>query len=401
MRKEVDIKDHILSIIWTYFLLFPTGNIFNISIPIILLLFYDTKSGGVKREIIPMLILLILTVVVNVGEVYMGFKPYVRLVTMAVVFITFASVKGSRILFPYILFATAFIVVSQICFFYNISFLTTFFNSFYDLTEKGIDLYGITDRSLNVESVTAGNTRLGGIFYNPNNCASYICVIYAMGLCEIDRLNKRIWPVLFVALIIVSLIVTGSRTSFIVFGLMSLYYLRVNGRSVKKYWPIGILAIVLFFVYSSSFDDLRMFKVGEGMNDSFGVKMRYFGSYLSAADNPIQLLFGAGDQMVTVVKYHSPLPGTDCDLGDIFITFGLFFYIAYIAFYFQLYKKYTPLHRVILIVLLWSFSNSLLASYRMCPVWFLSLGVLYRQSLIIKAMERQQRINQKQIQQEQ
>lgn len=384
MKDRVTLRDHILSIVWLYFLLFPTGTFFNISIPLILLLVYDTKSGGVKKEIIPMLLLLALTVIVNIAQPYMGFKPYVRLISIAVVFITFASVKGERILFPYILFATVFIVLSQVCYLYNISFLSSFFNQYYDISEKGLDLYGITERSLDMANVTAGNTRLGGIYYNPNNCASYIGVIYALGLCELDRVKQMSLKIVFVSLVILSLIVTGSRTSFIVFGATSLYYLYVKGKNVTKYWPVAVIAIVVFIVNMGSIDDMRMFKVSEGMDNSFGVKMSFFINYLSVADNPIQLLFGAGDQMVTVVKYNSPLPGTDFDLGDIFITFGFIFYIAYIVFYFSLYKTLTPIHRVILIVLLWSFSNSLLCSYRMCPVWFMALGVCYKQSIAIK-----------------
>lgn len=384
MKDKVTLGDHILSIVWLYFLLFPTGTFFNVSIPVILLLLYDTKAGGVKREILPMLLLLSLTVIVNIAQPYMGFKPYVRLITIAVIFVTFASVRGERILFPYIFFATFFIVLSQICYLYNISFLSSFFNQYYDMSEKGLELYGITERSLDMANVTSGNTRLGGIYYNPNNCASYIGVIYALGLCEIDSVKKRSLKMIFVFLVVLSLIVSGSRTSFIVFGSTSLYYLYVKGKSIKKYWPFAIIAIIVLLVNMASFDELRMFKVGEGMDNSLGIKMNYFGRYLSDADSPLQLLFGAGDQMVTVVKYGSPLPGTDFDLGDIFITFGLLFYIAYIAFYFQLYKRFTPLHRIILIVLLWSFSNSLLCSYRMCPVWFMALGICYKQSIAIK-----------------
>lgn len=399
MKDNATVKDHILSIVWVYFLLFPTGNLFYVSIPLILLLLFDSKAGGIKKEIIPMLVLLFITIVVNISEPYMGFKPIVRLATMAIVFITFASVKGSRILFPYILFSTLFIFLSQVCFLFDVSYLTSFFNQFYDLTEKGLDLYGISEHSLEIEKVAAGSTRLGGIYYNPNNCASYISVIYAMGLYEIGRSKvNKFQTILFITLVFLSIIISGSRTSFVVIGLISLYYLHVKGKSIKKYWPLGVLFALLLIINASVFKELRMFKVGEGMDNSFGVKMAYFARYLSDADSIIQLMFGAGDQEVTVYKYHSRIPGTDCDLGDIFITFGFFFYFAYFAFYLILYKKYTPIHRILLIVLLWSFSNSLLESYRMCPVWFLSLGVFYKQSLEIKAIERRQRMTQQQIQ---
>lgn len=396
--KENSIRDHILSIVWVYFLLFPTGTTFNISIPVILLLLFDAKSSA-NRITIPMLVLVIFTLMVNILQPYMDFKPIVRLITIVVILLTFASVRGNRILFSYILFATVFIFLSQISYLYNISFLTSFYDNFYSVSTKGIEAWGISERSLSIEGISSGNTRLGGIYYNPNNCASYISVLFAIGICELQRINaKKIWFYAFAILVLLSFIVTGSRTSIIIFVAIVLYYFHTQGRSIKKYLPLAIVVVAFIFIIQD-FGELRFLQVGEGMDNSFGVKMKYFTKYLSEADNPIHLLFGAGDQLVTVVRYNSPLPGTDFDLGDIFIVFGFFFYIVYISFYFKLYKKLTPIHRVILIVLLWSFSNSLLCSYRMCPVWFMALGVCYKQSLQIRALEWQQRISQKQIQQ--
>lgn len=384
MSYTSSVSDHILSLVWVFFLLFPTGNFFYVSIPILLLLLYDNKGGGIKKGILPMLLLLFITLVVNITESYMGFKPIVRLVTIAVVFITFASLRGRRILFPYIFFATVFILLSQICYLYNIASLTSIFNRFYDLSGKGLELYGISVESIDIANVASGGTRLGGIYYNPNNCASYISVIYAMGLCELNKIRiKHFVSIVFVSLVLFSLIISGSRTSLFVFVASTLYYLHVRGKSLRKYWPLFILAIVviLIVINRGTYDELRMFKVSEGMDNSFGIKMRFFGNYLSSADDLLQFLFGAGDIEVTVAKYHSPLPGTDCDFGNIFIVFGLFFYFFYIVFYCRLFGVLSPIHKVILIVLLWSFSNSLLISYRMCPVWFLSLGVCYKQSV--------------------
>lgn len=366
--------NHIISVVWVYLMIFPTTDLLNYSVPILLCLLYDNKSSR-SSIITPLLILLVPTLLFNLGQPYMDFKAIVRLVTFGIIFFTFASLKGYHILFPYIFFAAGYVLLSQVSISYGIPILANFFDSTYQISEKILETYQTELATLSAADVVTG-TRLGGIYINPNNCASYMTLLYATGLCEIKQLNNKKATYLFVGIVLISFIITGSRTSLICFAVISLFYLHNIGLDIKRY-AILLAVLGVVFAYTSA-SSLRMFKIDEGMDNSVGVKMMLLGQYLDRCDNLLFLLFGAGDIRVTEVLYNIDSRGCDCDLGNVLIVFGAIFYIGYLIFYYKIYKAITPEKRVILFVLLWSFSNSIMISYRMCPVWFISLGLVYR-----------------------
>lgn len=375
-------QDHFLSLIWIYFMLFPTGTVFNVTVPLFLLLLCDYKQKY-NRVLFPLLILIIPTLLFNVGYDYMNFKAYSRLFEIAICFFTFACLRGRQILFPYIWFALIYIITSQICFLYNISIISTFFDQTYNITASLLETYQIDFDVIDSSSVGV-DSRLGGMYINPNNCASYVTVLYALGLSEIRQLgsNKNLMY-LFMGLVMYSFWVTGSRTSLICFGAITLYYLYTQGYSMTKYLIIfGAVAVAIIFSNVDT-NNARMLDVESGMSNSFGIKMALFWHYLTHCDNPLYYVFGAGDLAASGL-YHHFSGGTDCDFGNIFIVFGAIFWLLYWIMYYKMYKILIKEYRVILFTLLWVFSNSILISYRMCPVWFLCLGLLYRRSVIIK-----------------
>jgi len=207
-----------------------------------------------------------------------------------------------------------------------------------------------------------------------------LSVAYAAGLCEAERGNvkQKVVFYLFIAIVMISALITGSRTGFVVIGAMSLYYLYARGYRIGRFVLLAIPLLLLLMTMDLS--DIRAFNVSGGMEGSFSVKMDLFIGYLSECTNPIWWLFGAGDIMVTETVFHTGMEGTDFDFGNIFIVFGVIFYIMYVIICIRIFQLLDPSYRVIMFVLLWSFSNSILISYRMCPVFFLALGLLYKRS---------------------
>jgi hypothetical protein len=358
-------------------MIFPTTNFFYYSIPILLCLLYD-RNNSRFGIIAPLLILLIPTILLNLEQPYMDFKGIVRLVSFGIIFFTFASLRGYHILFPYIFFAAGYILLSQVSISYGIPILATFFDNTYQISEYNIEVYHTELSSLSASDVVGG-ARLGGIFVNPNNCASYITLIYVIGLCEIKQLKNVRAKYFFWGIISISFVITGSRTSLICFVIITLYYLYSKGVNIKRY---AVLLVIIGLVLAySSLSSLRMLRIGDAFSGSFDGKMVIFLEYLNRCDNALFYVFGAGDIRVTRALYKIDCDGCDFDLGNVFIVFGAIFYIAYIVFYYKIYKVLSTEKRVILFVLLWSFSNSILISYRMCPVWFISLGLVYRNAL--------------------
>ena len=372
--------DYIISVVWLFLLLCPTSTAFYMSIPILLLLLYD--RGHINNKIIlPLFFLLNLTFVFSAFNSFMDTKAILRLMTLGLIFFTFASLRGNKIFFSCVLFASAFVLLSQVSIMYNIPFLAASFDNVYNISYLAMEAYHTDLGAVTYAEIVEG-TRLGGIFVNPNVCASYMSVIYATGLCEAYQLggkNKILY--LFVAIVALSIIITGSRTALIVFALVSFNYLKSHGFSIKLYLLIAAIIGLLFVLIN--IDSLRIFKIKEGFETSVGMKMDILFRYIQACDNPIYFIFGAGDISVTTeVLPNTSFSGTDCDLGNIFLVFGIVFYFCYIYFYCKLYKAYNPVNRYILWVLLWSVSNSILISYRMAPLWFLTIGIVYRRSIL-------------------
>jgi len=372
--------NHIVSAIWLYFMLFPTGTVFNVSILVLLLFIFD-RNNRYNEIMVPLFLLLIPTTLLNLGQPYMDFKPLVRLLSFALIFLTFASYKGSRIYFPYIFFAVSYILLSQVSIILNLPFLGNFFDNTYGISEFAKAKHSLDMSNVEVSDVAIG-TRLGGMYINPNNCASFLSVAYAIGLCEAERdsLKQKIFFYLFVALTLISGLITGSRTGFVVLGVITLYYLYSRGYSIGKFIILGIL--VFLVLLTKDLSEVRAFHLSEGVEGSVTYKMGLFIDYLARCENPVWWLFGAGDIRVTDMVFNSGMEGTDFDFGNIFVEFGILFYIMYILIGIRIFMMLEPQDRTIMFVLLWSFSNSILISYRMCPVFFIALGLLYKKACL-------------------
>jgi O-antigen ligase len=85
--------------------------------------------------------------------------------------------------------------------------------------------------------------RLGGYLMNPNELGM-LCVVSA-GMCCLELLNgaKKGWPVFFLLLAIIALVLTGSRSSLIGFTLVLLYFVsRSDNRRIKLVVVVGMVA---------------------------------------------------------------------------------------------------------------------------------------------------------------
>lgn len=178
---------------------------------------------------------------------------------------------------------------------------------------------------------------------------------------------------------------TGSRTALLAYAAISSVYIYITKRSLAL--PIILIAVTLILLNFNTLFEFRIFKIQEGMDNSFGVKMDIIDNYLTQCNSSIDLLFGSGNTDVMSYNYGQKFLGTDCDLGDILVSYGLLFYIFYIPFYITIARSLKREYFVILLVLIWMFSNTIIFNYRMSAVWLLTLGVLYNNSLYSKTNE--------------
>jgi len=379
-------NDHLLSLIWLIFLVFPNNFIFYLIVPICYILLYDKNKKIDKISfsfIIIISLLFFTTFIVNLNETYLDFNSIARVIVLILMFFSFSRLKGSKILSPYIIIAVLFLVISQFSGIVNFTIINRFLDSYYVLEgESVIDL----NSSFQMERY--GSKRLGGIYFNSNNYASYLQLVMAVLLCEIKQFKKKYLFLLFPT-IVFSIFATGSRTSFIVLVVMIVYYLFTSKSLTRVKASIFTFIIFILSILISltvNVTNFRVLKVEEGFDDSLGVKFRILNEYLSSNPPIIKLLFGnlSGAAML---KYTGiTFVGTDFEIGNLIVYFGFIFFTIIFAFYFWIYRNILPKYRVIFTVLLWMFSNSILLSYRMAAVWMLVLSLYFYRSISEKKL---------------
>jgi len=383
-KQLIIINNHILSIIWLLFLILPNNQLFFFFVPLAYIVLFNFKSE-VKLDVTPFILgfvfLIIIIFIINLNELYINnnIKDINRLAVLALLFIAFGRVRGNAILKPYIYIAIGYLVLSQFTYILNITPLKLLFSIYTD--NKGFDL---EEKNEGITIVDYGISTLGGIFFNQNQYARYLELIMLVLMCEIKQFSKKSLMILF-PVIIFSLGAAGSRTSLIVFCLAVIFY----WNSAKVFSPqktriISILFIILFFfVYLfTDLSEMRVFKINEGMDNSFGIKVRLLMMYIDSNLNMIKILFGNGTP--DAIRAITGTIGTDWEIGNLFLMYGILFFIFLFLFYFYLFKRYLPKYRVIFTILFWMFSSSIISSYRMAALWMLVLGLYYHRSLAEK-----------------
>ena len=381
---EKSFNNHLLSISWLFFLLFPNNNIFFVLVPIVYLLLFDNQKKIDKltfNYILLIVMLMIVSFKLNINELYLNLKSVARVTVLILMFFSFGRLKGNKILAPYIIIAVLFLVTSQFSGILNFSKINSLIDRFY----KGGEGDSVIDINSSFEMVYYGVQRLGGIYFNANNYAGYLELILAVLLCEIKQFSK-VSLFILIPLIVFSLIATGSRTSLIVLIIMALFFLYSSKIiSVKKVTIISFLTIltstIIFFNDFRNFRNFRIFKVNEGLDNSFGVKIEILNTYLTSNPPIKKLLFG-NFSGAAIRKYTGiSFIGTDFEIGNLIVYFGFIFFSVVLLFYISLFKKILPKYRVVFTILLWMFSNSILLSFRMAAIWILVLGHYYHRSI--------------------
>lgn len=200
------------------------------------------------------------------------------------------------------------------------------FQPIFDIIEKYYLQPGDTGIHLSLaRRKTLLNFRSGSIFMNPNVYMVIPCTYLSIAYQKI--LNRRsIIAYSLIACTATSLLLTGSRTSIVVFFIITFIYLKRDNSMGKIKWiillPFVIIAVWAVFISSLS-NTYRAFDIASGMDDSFGVKMKLLWQYI-ANSNPLFILTGSLGEVDRI-----PL---DFEVGYLFSFFGLAGIVWYVRF---------------------------------------------------------------------
>ena len=182
-----------------------------------------------------------------------------------------------------------------------------------------------SDTHLNLATTKYGTAsfRSGSIYMNPNVYmvipCSVLCVILQANIKKPSILNY-----LFAVICIWSLLLTGSRTTFIVAIAIVLIYFILDKSIGNIKWLILAVGIVLLVLNMDTLqENYRVFEVADGMESSFGHKLSGLKGYLQIA-NPIYFITGSLSSSINIM--------VDAEWAYIFVYFGILGFFWYINF---------------------------------------------------------------------
>lgn len=226
---------------------------------------------------------------------------------------------------------------------------------------------GESGKHLLLSLQTGSGFRAGSIFVNPNICGQVFIICTPVFL---EKLMQRfaLKNLLPLAMVIVAIILTGSRTAFILFGILILMYIFDPNIHIKS--SIRILVIFLLFIALVAFlfvgsDFLSYYRgshIKEGLEDSLFAKFALFFQYVKNT-SIIRMIFGT---IYSVSTYQ-----IDAEWGYIFEYFGLLGIIWFCKFIVVIYKRRSFNSRMMVTILaLYGLTCTIMLSLSISSLFF-------------------------------
>lgn len=303
------------------------------------------------------------------------FKSIQIWATICLYFFCFPFVDKVEFKNIYIYITFVFIFVSQMAGLLNISSLTNIINILYPMNDYNEG--NLTYIAENITSENYTDFRLAGIYRNSNSCAEALCMLMGFYIANNRIINK--YSIAFLGIMLYAILITGSRTGFMVAGAMVATYLILNKKKMLVIL-LGLL-LILLFVFNGINSDLRVFEIQEGFSGSFSAKSGTFMSYLSSETSPIKLLFGYFDaaRYRTMAKLGF-MPAFDSDYGTLIFSYGFIGFFSILFFLVTVYRRVRKQERICFFLVLWMTSATIFKAFRMLFVFMLLLSMIYSNS---------------------
>lgn len=378
VNQRYTFADHLLNITFLFFLLAPQNNILYFGVPVLsVIICGNRKIDSFNSIIIALLTVVGISAIINVVSPWFQFKAVLKALELVVLLYCFCRNRSIHFIKEYLIFALLYLFAFQICDVLNISFITQLKTKIYPLDQDSLDSYAFYS-TYSLSDIGSYSQRLGSIYYNSNNFACVLEFLLSVFIIEKNQFGKKQF-ILWLAIFIFSLLLAGSRTSFLVLlAMLFIYVYKSNGKTRTRAIILGVIFIFAVILYGG---DMRMFKVSQGMNDSFGAKTEILKGYLGNVDNILLYLFGSFDSSATMHYTNYGFAGTDFDFGNMIVCHGFLFALLFILFLYRLFKTIKGIYLIGLCPLLWGLSNTVVMNYRVSAIFFLLAGIFCLRSL--------------------
>ena len=363
------------------FLLPHTSTVLLMANPLLCLFYqcFKQNRGTYKYKWI-VLAPLLLTLLINLPQGVTS-KSLLGCITILLYFYCFPFVGKIHVsnVYFYIILITVFL--TQLAYLLNIPFLVNFLDTYYPISDSDAAYYQHVQSTITSENIT--NFRLGGLYRNPNQCSRALTFLMATFLVLNYKKNiLRLLP--FIIISIYGVILTGSRTGFVVASLVVMFYVFFN-KNLSAVWRFGVVltAIVGFlFLIRVGSDTFRGLDVTDtGSSDK---KAKTFEHYLSSETSVPKILFGYLDSdrfesAAGVMNYF------DADYGYMIFQFGFMGFFAILLYFFSIFLRMDKMGRVFFVLLLWMITSTIVTSYRALFIFMLLLSMVYNNNKIEKS----------------
>lgn len=359
------------------FLLPHTSTAFLLVNPLLCLFYQCFKQNRVyyKRNWL-VLAPILLTLLINLPQ-GVTMKAMISCLTIMLYFACFPMVGRVKIPNFYFYFILGVVLLSQVAYAYNIGFMERVLNTYYPISEEDVAAI-YAQNTVSADSML--DFRLGGLFHNANQCSRYITFLLAGFLVlNNEKPIRKLLP--FIVIAYYAVLLTGSRTGFVVASLVLIAYLFVDKRITAVWRTIVVVGAVAVFVVMTLLgsDTFRGFNVIEGFGNSANLKMDTFAYYLSSENSVLRILFGYLDtsRFDNSGATYYVMNSFDSDYGDIIFSFGFIGFVAIFFYFFNIFKKLKNEGRVFFVLFLWMYSSTVITSFRAFFIFILLFSVNY------------------------
>lgn len=376
------IKNSLFLLIFLLGLLLPDNNISYLIIgfsPILLFLSKTDKAEFQfdKNLLFFFTIITISFIATSISTEGLELKSVTRYFSFSVLFLLFPFSPSLVIPNKVLYFALVIIVLSQLSFVVGLSQIVSLIDTIYPYQgdKLGYDSQYLLGGAGDLDFVK--NRRYGGIYRNPNQAVRYISLLFIVYLIE-NKNNSFVKKIPFIAIVIISILISGSRTGLIVTLILLIYSIYFNQVKINfSKIIIGLALLIgfgLFYSFLSAFD-LRVFEMSVGLDNSLGVRFDVFNHFFSNLFSPFKFLFGhfSSDN----IKELYGLNHLDSEWGELFYNFGFLGFIALFLFYRKLFLLKDSNIRFFMFILFWGITSTVIFSFKMSFLFMLFLSKYY------------------------
>lgn len=334
-------------------------------------------GASTKKAFYPFLLIVLCSFAINVFNAFnFSIKDLFANAHLVLLLLLFPYARTKISFFSVVfLICIIFLLSSQLAYAYNIQPLVIIFDSLYSYTGEVRGYQSEFLLSGAGDSEFMSHRRYGGLYHNPNQAMKYMTLLYAAVLVFWVRGSVSKFA-LTSSIVFLSVVLSGSRTAFVVYATMLVYYYLANlsKSSFKIKLGGGVAAgsiLVGVFVISDYLGRNRIFSLTDGIEESIGAKFGWLVTVLKEVDT-LNLLFGHFWRG-SIERYSQTL--LDSEWGYIIFDFGLLGLICWGYAIVALFVKCPKEARVIFVFLLWAVSSTVLMSYRTSFVFFFLLSM--------------------------